>query len=84
MKYRKTKKFFTSSEASNKIQCTQMMIETLQEAIDTWQEMPPNGIIACIIASEFGSVEKAIEVNKKKIIWCNARIDDLRQFSQEI
>ena len=80
MKYRKTKKTFTTEEAKNKIQSTQMMIEALQEAIDTWKTQEITGIVLCVITSEFGSVEKAIETNQKKIEWCNERIDDLKRF----
>jgi hypothetical protein len=80
MKYRKTSKTFTKEEATNKIQSTQMMIETLQEAIDTWKTQAITGIVLCVILAEFGSIEKAIEVNQKKIEWCNERINDLKRF----
>ena len=80
MKYRKLRKTLTKEEAQNKIQSTKMMIETLQEAIHTWQNNAPVGIIACVIQSEFGSVQKAIDYNQNKIEWCNQKIKDLTRF----
>jgi len=83
MKYRKIKKALTKQEALQKIEIAKMQMQNCQEAIDTWQKEKPVGIIACVIVSEFGSVEKAIEVNTQKINWCNEIINDLLSIIKE-
>ena len=83
MKYRKIKKQLTPLEAKEKIEITKTQIENCQEAIDTWQKEKPVGIVACVITSEFGSVEKAIEANIDKINWCKERINDLLSIIKE-
>ncbi len=80
MKYRKIKKELTHIEALQKIEIAKMQMQNCQEAIDSWQNEKPVGIIACVIVSEFGSTENAIEANKQKINWCNERINDLKRF----
>ena len=83
MKYRKIKKALTKQEALQKIEIAKMQMQNCQEAIDTWQNEKPVGIVACVITTEFGSVEKAIEHNKQKINWCNERINDLLSIIKE-
>ena len=83
MKYRKIKKQLTPLEAKEKIEITKTQIENCQEAIDTWQKEKPVGIVAYVITTEFGSVEKAIEANIDKINWCKERINDLLSIIKE-
>ncbi len=40
----------------------------------------PTGIIACVIATEFGNLENAIQNNRNKIAWNLERINDLKRF----
>lgn len=80
VRYTKIRKQLTKEQAQEKIIMAQINIQNCQEAIDTWQENKPTGIIACVIESEFGSLEGAIKANKNKIIWCQKRIEDLQRF----
>jgi len=80
MKYRKIKKQLTKEEAKNELQKALCNIENLEESIYTWLNEKPTGIIACVIATEFGNLENAIQNNRNKIAWNLERINDLKRF----
>lgn len=78
--YRKIRKQLTPEEAREQIQITQIQIDNIKEEIATYHKQPLTGIIAVVIASDYGSLDKAIETLQRKIDWCNEKIKDLQRF----